>query len=76
MSKINDKESYRWRLNDLVDGSTRISADQRALWHLFSFYASEDENEAIYEVARETEDNLVFLSTHLIEKVKQMYIED
>jgi hypothetical protein len=75
MSQINDSQSFRWKLNDLVDGSTKITADQRALWHLFSFYASEDENEAIYEVAKETEDNLVFLSTHLIEKVKQMYEE-
>jgi hypothetical protein len=71
MSDIN----YRLKLDEIVDACEKLSPKQKALWHLFSFYASEDENEAIYEVAVESEKNIVFLTLHLFEKVKQLYEE-
>ncbi len=64
------------KLNELVDNSKRLTAEQKALWHIFSFYATEEENEALVEAIEEAEDNLVFLTTHLLEKVKQLYEED
>jgi hypothetical protein len=70
-----DNISNRKKLNDIVDKCEKLNPDQRALWHLFTFYASEDENEALFEVANESEKNLIFLSTHLMEKVRQMYEE-
>ncbi len=70
------KEKFAKKLNELVDNSSQLTPEQKALWHIFSFYATEEENEALVEAIEESEENLSFLTTYLLEKVKQLYEED
>jgi phage-related minor tail protein len=71
-----EKDNFGKKIDEVVDSSTEITEYQKALWHLFTFYAGSEENEAVYEAIVEQDGNLELLTKHLLERVKQLYGEE
>jgi hypothetical protein len=70
MDNIHKKE-----LETLVMNST-LTETQKLLWELFLRMSNEDEDEAVYEAASESEDNLELLTAHLRDKIWDMRAHD
>ncbi|MFH1822826.1 MAG: hypothetical protein ABH830_03940 [Patescibacteria group bacterium] len=65
------ENNYKQKLSDLLVNS-KLGQDQRLLWDLFLKFSQPDEDEAVYEAAEESTENLELLTTHLRDKVWEM----
>lgn len=62
---------FKDKLNILINDSS-LKMDQKLLWELFLNFASNEENEAVYEALIESSENLDYLTKYLRDKVKEM----
>ncbi len=66
---------FKEKLRELVDSSI-LTETQKLLWELFMKIANEEEHEAVYEAAVESEHNLELLTAHLRDKIWDMKQQD
>ncbi|MFH1427808.1 MAG: hypothetical protein ABIG60_04775 [Patescibacteria group bacterium] len=65
------ENNFKQKLEDFISNS-KLDQDQRLLWDLFLKFSQPDEDEAVYEAAEESTENLELLTTHLRDKVWEM----
>jgi hypothetical protein len=65
------ENTFKSDLRDLIDDSN-LTDNQKLLWELFMKISNEEEDEAVFEAASESEDNLELLTAHLRDKIWDM----
>lgn len=68
MNNKNMSQNYKEKLDILISTSS-IDENKKRLWELFFKVSTPDEDEAIYEAASESEENLDLLSNHLKDRI-------
>ncbi len=66
---------YKNELKELIIESN-LNSNQKMLWELFLKISNEEENEAIFEAAKESNENLGLLTKHLRDKIWDMKEND
>lgn len=76
MAKKNmTEENFKEKLNSLI-ASSDLNSDNKILWEIFSKISIPEEDEAVYEAASESKDNLTLLTEHLRDKISDMKNND
>lgn len=68
-------DNYKDKLQTLIDASS-LDDNQRMLWKLFLTVSHREENEAVFEAANESNENLTLLTKHLRDKIWDMKEEN
>jgi len=69
------EENFKGKLNTLITKSD-LNTDNKVLWEIFSKISIPEEDEAVYEAASESEENLHLLTEHLRDKIWDMKNND
>lgn len=69
------EENFKGKLNSLIINSD-LNTDHKILWEIFSKISIPEEDEAVFEAASESADNLRLLTEHLRDKVLDMKKND
>ncbi len=67
----NMEKNYNKDLKDLISNSS-LNQNQKLLWDLFLKISNDDENEAVFEAANESKENIDLLTVHLRDKIWDM----
>ncbi|MBU4217030.1 hypothetical protein L6270_04345 [Candidatus Parcubacteria bacterium] len=69
------EENFKGKLNSLITDSD-LNTDHKILWEIFSKISIPEEDEAVYEAASESNENLHLLTEHLRDKIWDMKNND
>jgi hypothetical protein len=65
------ENNFKNKLKNLIEIS-RLTMEEKALWSLFMKISLPEEDEAVFEAAAESQDNLTLLTKHLQGKIYEM----
>ncbi len=65
------ENKYKKKLQELIEKSN-LDSNQKLLWDLFLKISNSDEDEAVFEAASESVDNIKLLTEHLRDKIWDM----
>jgi hypothetical protein len=69
------EENFKEKLNNLISDSD-LDINQKILWEIFLKISIADEDEAVYEAASSSQDNLHLLTKYLRDKIWDMKNSD
>jgi len=66
-----ENDNFKKKLVDLTSKS-KLTYNEKNLWELFTKFSTPDEDEAVFEAANESYNNLFLLTKHLRDKIWHM----
>ena len=66
-----ENNNFKKKLVDLISKS-KLTYNEKDLWELFTKFSTSEEDEAVFEAANESNNNLFLLTKHLRDKILHM----